>query len=102
MHSMAVNLNRVTQQQVSEATQTLPAPRFLISCSLLPHFSVCVPLPAGIGTPPPTAPYVATKHREIYPLLSHVQWHLHTQVAVQGHTPSYLLLHVHGLKDFKD
>lgn len=63
---MAMNLNRVTQQQVSEATRTLPAPRFLISCSLLPHFSVCVPLPAGIGTPPPTAPCGATKHREIY------------------------------------
>lgn len=27
---------------------------------------VCVPLPAGIGTPPPTAPCGATKHREIY------------------------------------
>lgn len=69
---MAVNLNRVTQQQVSEATQTLPVPRFLISWSLLPHFSVCVPLPAGTGIPLPRAPCGATKHREIYLHVSRV------------------------------
>ena len=80
---MAVNLNRVTQQQVPEATQMLPAPRFLIT-----SFQ-CVYVLAGWDRHPPT-------HS------SHAQWRLHTQMAVQGHTPSYLLLHVHGLEDFKD